>query len=371
VQWFERARFELHPENEPPFTVLFGLLGNVLQPRDIPTEPGRIAYIRAFQEDGINATAIETINPDGTDVQRVSTIQHTTTAENWFIIRAFDWSRDGSRFAFTATNKFECFSRGCRQEPYPYVVNTDGTAQQRLTTDTTYFTVSLSPNGERVVAGDTTLDGPVVIMRADGTARQVLTERPGGPDGGIYPVWAPDGMRVAFLSSRDRTLYVVQVDNSEPARPVLTDEQFLNLPRIAWSPDGTQLAVVPDINRARILVLNADGTGVRTLIDQDGSSQVLEWSPDGTRLLYEVGGRLQVRSFDSAEPVTIAEGFTIIDAAVWSPDGRRIAVSGQTRQAGVEDEPVTFIISLDDMHQTTIPGLQPVFSSGLLWRLPE
>jgi len=28
VQWFERARFELHPENKPPNTVLLGLLGN-------------------------------------------------------------------------------------------------------------------------------------------------------------------------------------------------------------------------------------------------------------------------------------------------------------------------------------------------------
>jgi hypothetical protein len=28
VQWFERARFELHPENEFPYNVLLGLLGN-------------------------------------------------------------------------------------------------------------------------------------------------------------------------------------------------------------------------------------------------------------------------------------------------------------------------------------------------------
>jgi polysaccharide biosynthesis protein PslG len=28
VQWFERARFERHPENAPPFNVLLGLLGN-------------------------------------------------------------------------------------------------------------------------------------------------------------------------------------------------------------------------------------------------------------------------------------------------------------------------------------------------------
>ena len=28
VQWFERGRFELHPENAPPYNVLLGLLGN-------------------------------------------------------------------------------------------------------------------------------------------------------------------------------------------------------------------------------------------------------------------------------------------------------------------------------------------------------
>ncbi len=44
VQWFERARFELHPENNPPFDVLLGLLGtdllagNVGQPSE-PTTP--------------------------------------------------------------------------------------------------------------------------------------------------------------------------------------------------------------------------------------------------------------------------------------------------------------------------------------------
>jgi hypothetical protein len=33
VQWFERARFELHPENSPPYNVLLGLLGRELSPR--------------------------------------------------------------------------------------------------------------------------------------------------------------------------------------------------------------------------------------------------------------------------------------------------------------------------------------------------
>lgn len=45
VQWFERARFELHPENAAPYDVLLGLLGNEVlaspapQP---PAEPGQM-----------------------------------------------------------------------------------------------------------------------------------------------------------------------------------------------------------------------------------------------------------------------------------------------------------------------------------------
>src|SRR5215210_4236879 len=39
VQWFERARFELHPENPPPFNVLLGLLGRELSPKAAAPAP--------------------------------------------------------------------------------------------------------------------------------------------------------------------------------------------------------------------------------------------------------------------------------------------------------------------------------------------
>ncbi|WP_129626607.1 ELWxxDGT repeat protein [Candidatus Oscillochloris fontis] len=38
VQWFERARFELHPEHAPPYHVLLGLLGNEIR-ANAPTAP--------------------------------------------------------------------------------------------------------------------------------------------------------------------------------------------------------------------------------------------------------------------------------------------------------------------------------------------
>jgi len=39
VQWFERARFELHPENAPPYNVLLGLLGNEIRDNGSATPP--------------------------------------------------------------------------------------------------------------------------------------------------------------------------------------------------------------------------------------------------------------------------------------------------------------------------------------------
>jgi hypothetical protein len=40
VQYFERARFELHPENPPPYDVLLGQFGRRIHPADPPVPPG-------------------------------------------------------------------------------------------------------------------------------------------------------------------------------------------------------------------------------------------------------------------------------------------------------------------------------------------
>lgn len=55
VQYFERARFELHPENrDTPYEVLLGQLGRETRPADPPTIPTGIANARFFPEVGHN-----------------------------------------------------------------------------------------------------------------------------------------------------------------------------------------------------------------------------------------------------------------------------------------------------------------------------
>jgi hypothetical protein len=63
VQWFERARFEVHPENSPPYDVLLGLLGNetAAAPAPPPAPPGP-----APVPPGQDAIAIPDRGPRGT-----------------------------------------------------------------------------------------------------------------------------------------------------------------------------------------------------------------------------------------------------------------------------------------------------------------
>jgi hypothetical protein len=70
VQWFERARFELHPENASPYNVLLGLLGSEVRANAAP-KPLPPPSFNACQEDP-NPTAapnypvvIVTVNKDG------------------------------------------------------------------------------------------------------------------------------------------------------------------------------------------------------------------------------------------------------------------------------------------------------------------
>jgi hypothetical protein len=52
VQYFERVRMELHPENPPPFDVLLGQFGRRIHPADPPVTPKPGA--RFFAETGHN-----------------------------------------------------------------------------------------------------------------------------------------------------------------------------------------------------------------------------------------------------------------------------------------------------------------------------
>ena len=103
----------------------------------------------------------------------------------------------------------------------------------------------------------------------------------GGVDGDTEPAWAPDGERIAFVSDRDgdEEIEVMNVDGT--GRMQLTQNDVIDW-HPTWSPDGKSIAFVrfaqddPDNNV--ILVMNADGSGEKQLVEGAGITE-LDWQP--------------------------------------------------------------------------------------------
>jgi Tol biopolymer transport system component len=132
-------------------------------------------------------------------------------------------------------------------------------------------------------------------------------------------------------------LVVVGADTDEAAGPlavVRTDGSgFRRLTRgsvveARWSPDGGRIAFVDAENftpPSSVWVMNADGRGRRQLVPESfGHSRVLEWSPDGRRILYDRGPNLWSMWADGSDKRRLVRRVWV-DKADWSPDGRSIA----------------------------------------------
>jgi hypothetical protein len=67
VQWFERARFELHPENQLPYNVLLGLLGNEVRDAAavITTPPVQLVLRLEELPAGFSIAGQEEVKPEG------------------------------------------------------------------------------------------------------------------------------------------------------------------------------------------------------------------------------------------------------------------------------------------------------------------
>lgn len=203
-----------------------------------------------------------------------------------------------------------------------------------------YVDPAWSPDGKKIafVQRDQTAEriGALFTMRANGSGQTMLV--PGMPDLG-WPTWSPDGRRIAF-GAKGAWIYVVNANGSGLRTLVRPDRDPGGGFYPDWSPGGRKIAytaTIGDTDAGNVIVMNPDGSRKTDAADSDGIAtyKMPTWSPDGQRLAFRA-----VQAPDSANTVSpylayihqyggIVQGLDGTDANEpdWSPDGRTILYS--------------------------------------------
>ncbi len=259
------------------------------------------------------------------------------------------------------------------QRPNVFVINADGTGATNLTGGASAGGTNpeWSPDGSRIIfATSTRGDSEVHAMDPDGSNRVMLYQ------GGRSPVFAPDGVRIAYIDGAN-AIRIAKADGSGVIP--FTSPAGILFTGLDWSPDGTTLAARGESAAAgvRIYLVNV-GTGVATpLVGGDGANyDDPEWSSDGGKVFYH-------RDNTNLLPVLISNDVWSINAdgtgntklttasntnryPAPSPDGTKVAFLGsfnlrQMNPDGTGDTSVAgFAASALDWQPVTAVASKPI-----------
>jgi Tol biopolymer transport system component len=199
----------------------------------------------------------------------------------------------------------------------------NGTGQRRVTDLGGNVTFpDFAPAGDSLVfagrpAGFTNPD--IWTIGLDGTGLTQLTTSPALDQ---FPVYSPDGTKIAFRSNRTGTfqVWVMNADGSD--QHALTSDANPKDQLPEWSPDGSRIAYAASspATGLDIWVMNADGSDQHPLLADSSATFGPAWSPDGTRIAYLDATENTIETMDTQGGdvrVLFAGGFPAVPA--WQP----------------------------------------------------
>lgn len=235
-----------------------------------------------------------------------------------------DWSRDGTRLAFSATvdgtNRI-------------LIATLDGAPPKVIgDPDLPALSPVWSPDGGRIAfAGGRYPQTALYVMNADGTEGHPLTTAVGAPGSFIAASWSPDGQHLAYqagATSLFHAIWLVRADGDGEFSPDTgPDGARVDDLWPTWSPDGRFVAFVrtvdqlsagrctglascpPDtsVTRPQLFVMDADGSNLHGLLDIPIDNAPPAWSPDGSRIVV------------AATVDGVAAGYAVVDPSGMTP----------------------------------------------------
>lgn len=186
------------------------------------------------------------------------------------------------------------------------------------------------------------------VTNPDGSGRQnVGTYQCAAPRSacGVYSfAWSADGMEIAYLAGHppglnaptSLALYLVDANGNDPRKLASCGDcaGWNADSSIAWSPDGSRIALTRQTGLARDLWLVNVKTGALTRLNDCASGKPCadasaEWSPGGQAIVFSRWVKGQVASIYTMRPdgthLKLIAAVAGAQDPQWSPDGREIA----------------------------------------------
>jgi len=228
------------------------------------------------------------------------------------------WSPDGQEIAFVSARTGSLKI---------HLMNADGTNVRRLVsgmTDRSETFPSWSPDGGQIAfsVGDPTGTKVICVVNRDGSDERILTSQLDRAD---YPQWAPDGRYIAFTVAMRIEESGIALENRVGL--VQPNGQGLHVLKVGtlsdwypvWSPDGHKLALA---------AYSTEGEGVLVVLDVDSQQKKvltspvrswgLTWAPGGDRIAYMPANKqgIWIIGVDGSGNYKLTDWG---EAPVWSP----------------------------------------------------
>jgi dipeptidyl aminopeptidase/acylaminoacyl peptidase/CubicO group peptidase (beta-lactamase class C family) len=199
----------------------------------------------------------------------------------------------------------------------------------------------VSPDGTQAAfSWNPTGQWEIYLVPLEGSASpQQIT---GGPGAKFAPRWSPDGTRLAYVLDLDGSelfdIYVYDLATAEHTN-LTPDTPDAIQPNFCWSPDGSRIAFISDRSGCfHTYVMDATGGPARLVLSVPHPDWEVHWSPDGRWLAVVMEAVVQdywtfivPAEGGESHPIASANGPICARDAHWSPDSTRIAFSSDVR----------------------------------------